>query len=136
MEMEIVYLSTKPMWLYSTGPTALRDFRTTSYLVVQLKFVCMWIQSNVQQIVKPQRKQLSQWGRLREWKKIIFCLQEVTEDYILKLINDLGPSNSTGLDGLPARFIKDRARILKRPITHTIYSLLLLISLSSSLLLL
>ena len=46
-----------------------------------------------------------------------FLIKEVTEDFILKELNRLGVSKSTGLDGLPARFIKDGAEFLKSPIT-------------------
>ena len=41
----------------------------------------------------------------------------MTEDFILKELNRLGVSKSTGLDGLPVRFIKDGAEFLKTPIT-------------------
>lgn len=53
-------------------------------------------------------------------KENSFCLKEISEDYILRLINNLGANKSTGLDGLPARFIKDGALILKGTITHII----------------
>ena len=46
-----------------------------------------------------------------------FLIKEVTEDFILKELNRFGVSKSTGLDGLPARFIKDGAEFLKTPIT-------------------
>ena len=46
-----------------------------------------------------------------------FLIKEVTEDFILKELNRLGVSKSTGLDGLSARFIKDGAEFLKKPIT-------------------
>ena len=46
-----------------------------------------------------------------------FLIKEVTEDFILKDLNRLGVSKSTGLDGLPARFIKDGAEFLKTSIT-------------------
>ena len=41
----------------------------------------------------------------------------MTEDFILKELNRLGVSKSTGLDGLPARFMKDDAEFLKAAIT-------------------
>ena len=53
-------------------------------------------------------------------RKLFFCLREVSEDYTLRLINHLGANKSTGLDGIPARFIKEGALILKGPITHII----------------
>ena len=49
-----------------------------------------------------------------------FNIKEVTEEYVFKLIKELGVSKSTGLDGLSARFIKDGAHILKGPITHIV----------------
>ena len=36
----------------------------------------------------------------------------MTEDFILKELNRSGVSKSTGLDGLPARFMKDGAEFL------------------------
>lgn len=49
-----------------------------------------------------------------------FSLTEVMEDYILEILNGLRANKSTGVDGLPARFIKDGAPILKGPITHIV----------------
>ena len=50
-----------------------------------------------------------------------FLIKQVTEDFILKELNRLGISKSTGLDGLPARFIKDRVEFLKTPITKYVH---------------
>ena len=47
--------------------------------------------------------------------EILFLIKEVTEDFILKELNRLDVSKSTGLDGLPVRFIKDGAEFLKTP---------------------
>ena len=41
-----------------------------------------------------------------------FLIKEVTEDFILKELNRLVVSKSTGLDGLPAKFIKDGVEFL------------------------
>ena len=49
-----------------------------------------------------------------------FRLQEVDCDFILKELNSLNVSKSTGLDGLPARFLKDAAEIIMRPVTFII----------------
>ena len=49
-----------------------------------------------------------------------FELHEVSEDFIFDEINNLNIAKSTGLDGLPARFLKDAAEIIKTPITTII----------------
>ena len=46
-----------------------------------------------------------------------FLIKEVTEEFTPRELNRLGVSKSTGLDGLPARFIKDGTEFLKTPIT-------------------
>ena len=46
-------------------------------------------------------------------------LQPVSTDFITKELNKLNIHKSTGLDGIPARFLKDGCEVLNRPITHT-----------------
>ena len=40
-----------------------------------------------------------------------FILQPISEKVILKPLRDLKVKNATGLDGIPARFLKDSAAI-------------------------
>ena len=47
-------------------------------------------------------------------------LSHVTEDFIEKELRGLNATKSTGLDNIPARFLKDGASILKTPITHIV----------------
>jgi len=47
-------------------------------------------------------------------------LKHVTEDFVYKELCSLNISKSTGLDGIPAWFLKDAAPILKVPITFLI----------------
>lgn len=49
-----------------------------------------------------------------------FQLAEVGEDFVLDELNNLDISKSTGLDGVPARFIKDAADVIKGPITYIV----------------
>ena len=49
-----------------------------------------------------------------------FVLHEVSEDFVYDELNNLNISKSTGLDGLPARFLKDAAEVIKYPITSVI----------------
>ena len=49
-----------------------------------------------------------------------FHLQEVSEDFILEELNCLNICKSTGLDGLPARFVKDAAEAIKGPLTYIV----------------
>ena len=51
-------------------------------------------------------------------KKLI--LKEVSEDFVFKELSSLNISKSTGLDEIPARFIRDGAHIIKTPITAII----------------
>ena len=39
----------------------------------------------------------------------------VDENVVLKELEQLNPSKSTGLDGIPLRFLRDGACILKKP---------------------
>ena len=53
----------------------------------------------------------------RKKSDIRFNSKHVTEDFVYKELCSLNISKSTGLDGIPARFLKDAAPILKVPIT-------------------
>ena len=44
-----------------------------------------------------------------------FELMPVDENVVLKELEQLNPSKSTGLDGIPLRFLRDGACILKKP---------------------
>ena len=44
----------------------------------------------------------------------------VTADKVLKLLTELNPQKATGLDGLPAKFLKDGASTIAKPLTHII----------------
>ena len=47
-------------------------------------------------------------------------LKLVTADKVLKLLTELNPQKATGLDGLPAKFLKDGASTIAKPLTHII----------------
>ena len=47
-------------------------------------------------------------------------LKHVTEEFVYKELCSLNISKDTGLDGIPARFLKDAAPILKVPVTFLI----------------
>ena len=49
-----------------------------------------------------------------------FMLVSVSEDFIYKELCKLNPSKSTGTDNIPARFVKDAASVLTKPILHII----------------
>ncbi|KAK3085363.1 hypothetical protein FSP39_002164 [Pinctada imbricata] len=49
-----------------------------------------------------------------------FVLSNVSEEFIFKELRNLNTGKSTGLDGIPARFLKDAAEVLKIPITFII----------------
>ena len=49
-----------------------------------------------------------------------FKFQEVSEEFVVKEFKSLNISKSTGLDGIPARFIKDAAEVIKGPITYIV----------------
>lgn len=49
-----------------------------------------------------------------------FKLQPVSEEYILKQLQQLNPSKSTGLDGIPSRFLRDGSTMLAKPITYIV----------------
>ena len=56
----------------------------------------------------------------------VFCqnlfleLSSVNEDFVLRELEKLNVSKSTGLDGIPSRFLKDGAQVLAKPITFLI----------------
>jgi len=49
-----------------------------------------------------------------------FELTPVGEDFVLKELENLNPCKSTGLDGIPPRFLRDGACILKKPVTFLV----------------
>ena len=49
-----------------------------------------------------------------------FILAPVSEDFIYRELCKLNPSKSTGTDNIPARFVKDAASVLTKPILHII----------------
>lgn len=51
----------------------------------------------------------------RNPQKNAFTIREINEDFVSKVLKSV--SKSSGLDSLPARFIKDGAERLKNPIT-------------------
>ena len=53
-------------------------------------------------------------------KDVSFILTPVSEDFVFRELVKLNSSKSTGLDELPARFIKDGAKVLKIPITFIV----------------
>ena len=44
----------------------------------------------------------------------------ISEDFVEKELLHLSPNKSTGLDGIPPRFLRDGASVLKAPITHIV----------------
>ena len=58
-----------------------------------------------------------------QYKNIVpdsFKLQEISEEFVFKEFLSLNINKSTGIDGIPARFIKDAAEAIKGPITFII----------------
>ena len=56
-----------------------------------------------------------------QYKNVVpgsFKLQEISEEFVKKELNSLSVYKSTGLDGIPARFVKDAAEVIKGPITY------------------
>lgn len=51
---------------------------------------------------------------------LYFELSPVSEDYVLKELTGLNPSKSTGLDGIPSRFLRDGASVLSKPVTYMV----------------
>ena len=53
-------------------------------------------------------------------KKDAFNLAQITEDVVLKHLETLNPGKATGLDNLPAKFLRDGAKHLAHPLPHII----------------
>ena len=49
-----------------------------------------------------------------------FSFAVISEGSVLKYLNTLCPTKATGLDGIPARFVKDSAPIIAEPLSHII----------------
>ena len=49
-----------------------------------------------------------------------FELQNLTEKETIRLLRGLGRHKATGLDDIPARFLRDGAHIIANPLTHII----------------
>ena len=49
-----------------------------------------------------------------------FKLQPVSHKFVYDELKNLNPTKSTGLDKIPARFLKDGACVLTAPLTHII----------------
>ena len=49
-----------------------------------------------------------------------FSLAKVDEEKVLTMLQKINTSKSTGLDNLPAKFLKDAAPIISKPLTHII----------------
>ena len=49
-----------------------------------------------------------------------FALQPVSEEFIYRELRKLNVNKSTGLDNIPAKFLKDGAFFIKEPITHIV----------------
>ena len=58
--------------------------------------------------------------RSRQVKQNAFGLSQVNEDDVLKLLMKINTCKSTGLDNLPAKFIKEVAPVICKPLTHII----------------
>ncbi len=76
--------------------------------------------SNADRIFATNSYNFKNYYRSKGLKENMFKLSGTNEEYVLNLIRKLEINKSTGLDGIPARFIKDGAPILKGPITHII----------------
>ena len=50
----------------------------------------------------------------------IFHLKHESEEFVFKELRQLNGCKSTGLDEIPARFLKDEANFLKLPITFLV----------------
>ena len=49
-----------------------------------------------------------------------FILQPISEKFILKQLRDLKVKKATGLDGIPARFLKDSATVIAPTVTFLV----------------
>ena len=50
----------------------------------------------------------------------IICLVSVTVDQVSSTLSHISASKATGLDELPARFIKDGSSVIAKPLTHIV----------------
>ena len=50
----------------------------------------------------------------------VFHLGNVTYDQVCKILSGMGSSKATGMDELPAQFIKDGASVIACPVTYMI----------------
>ena len=58
--------------------------------------------------------------RLKGVKPNDYSFSVVSENKILKYLNNLSAKKATGLDGIPARFVRDSASIIVCPLSHVI----------------
>ena len=58
--------------------------------------------------------------RKKNVKQNSFDLSQVSEEKVQKLLLKINASKSTGLDNLPAKFLKEAAPIIGKPLTHII----------------
>ena len=49
-----------------------------------------------------------------------FKIRHVTETFVFNELSKLNPTKSTGLDGIPSKFVRDGACVLKLPVTFII----------------
>ena len=49
-----------------------------------------------------------------------YSFSMVSENKILKYLNNLSANKATGLDGIPSRFVRDSASVIACPLTHVI----------------
>ena len=52
--------------------------------------------------------------------KVSHNRSSVSKDHVLKIIKSISPNKATGLDSLPAKFIRDAATEIVSPLTHNI----------------
>ena len=50
----------------------------------------------------------------------MLCLVSVPVDQVSSILNSISASKVTGLDELPARFIKDGSSVIAKPLTHIV----------------
>ena len=66
------------------------------------------------------KEPVKQFYAIRKTSNDELSLRHVSEDFVYKELCNLNTSKSTGLDGIPARFLKDAAPIIKIHITFLI----------------
>ena len=49
-----------------------------------------------------------------------FLLKSVSHELIVRILSSMSPCKATGLDNIPARFVKDGAEIIAQPVRHII----------------